>query len=138
MTGGGYFLGIHLILSGQIIFLLKIYHKVTNPDTGYFQNCNANPFLATGFRKDISSFGINETAGIEYHQTNRSLRAIRLYGNDSSITREEFYNYKFDNQYEKNSVMAYAIDRFIEDFKSQDLELLTQLSLLKIGIYVLI
>ena len=47
--------------------------------------------------------------------------AIKLYGGDSSITREEFYNYKFDNQYEKNSVMAYAIDQFIEDFKSQDL-----------------
>ena len=105
--------------------------QVTNPDAGYFQNCNANPFLATGFRKDISSFGINETAGIEGHQTNRSLRAIRLYGGDSSITREEFYNYKFDNQYEKNSVMAYAIDRFIEDFKSQDLELLAAVDLLK-------
>ena len=104
---------------------------MTNPEAGYFQNCNANPFLATGFRKDISSFGINETAGIEGHQTNRSLRAIRLYGGDSSITREEFYNYKFDNQYEKNSVMAYAIDRFIEDFKSQDLELLAAVDLLK-------
>jgi penicillin amidase/acyl-homoserine-lactone acylase len=54
-----------------------------------------------------------------------------LYGSDSSITREEFYNYKFDNQYEKNSVMAYAIDRFIEDFKSQDLELLAAVDLLK-------
>ena len=105
--------------------------QVTNPNAGYFQNCNANPFLATGFKKDISSFGINETAGIEDHQTNRSLRAIKLYGGDSSITREEFYNYKFDNQYEKNSVMAYAIDRFIEDFKSQDLELLAAVDLLK-------
>ena len=64
--------------------------QVTNPDAGYFQNCNANPFLATGFRKDISSFGINETVGIEDHQTNRSLRAIKLYGGDSSITREVY------------------------------------------------
>ena len=28
--------------------------QTTNPPGGYFQNCNANPFLATGKREDIS------------------------------------------------------------------------------------
>ena len=105
--------------------------QTTNPASGYFQNCNANPYLATGFPGEISSKGITDDAGIETHQTNRSLRAIKLYGGDRTISRKEFYNYKFDNQYEKNSVMAYAIDRFVEEFESEDLELLAAIDLLK-------
>ena len=105
--------------------------QTTNPSSGYFQNCNANPYLATGFPQEITSNGITNDAGIETHQTNRSLRAIKLYGGDSKISRTDFYNYKFDNQYEKNSVMAYAIDSFVEDFESDDLELLAAIDLLK-------
>jgi len=105
--------------------------QTTNPSSGYFQNCNANPYLATGFPQEITSNGITNDAGIETHQTNRSLRAIKLYGGDSKVSRTDFYNYKFDNQYEKNSVMAYAIDSFVEDFESDDLELLAAIDLLK-------
>ena len=105
--------------------------QVTNPKGGFFQNCNANPFLATGFPDDIKSKGITNSAGIETHQTNRSLRAIRLYGGDEKISKNEFYNYKFDNEYEKQSVMAYAINTYIEDVKTDDLELLAAIDLLK-------
>jgi len=105
--------------------------QTTNPSSGYFQNCNANPYLATGFPQEITSNGITNDAGIETHQTNRSLRAIKLYGGDRKVSRTDFYNYKFDNQYEKNSVMAYAIDSFVEDFESDDLELLAAIDLLK-------
>ena len=105
--------------------------QTTNPPSGYFQNCNANPFLATGSYDNITSKGITKDAGIETHQTNRSLRAIKLYGEDSKISRDEFYNYKFDNQYENNSVMAFAIKKFIEEFKTEDLELLAAVDLLK-------
>jgi len=105
--------------------------QVTNPPGGYFQNCNANPFLATGKREDISPEKISATAGIETHQTNRSMRVINLFESDPLIDREEFFQYKHDLQYEKNSVMAYAIDRFIEDIETKDLELLAAVDLLK-------
>ena len=105
--------------------------QVTNPKGGFFQNCNANPFLATGFREDIKSKGITKSAGIESHQTNRSLRSIKLFGGDKKISKTDFYNYKFDNEYEKNSVMAYAINRYIEDVETDDLELLAAIDLLK-------
>ncbi len=105
--------------------------QVTNPKGGFFQNCNANPFLATGFREDVKSKGITKSAGIESHQTNRSLRSIKLFGGDKKISKTDFYNYKFDNEYEKNSVMAYAINRYIEDVETDDLELLAAIDLLK-------
>ena len=105
--------------------------QTTNPPGGYFQNCNANPFLATGNRKDIFPKEISLTTGIETHQTNRSMRVIRLFDNDSLISREEFLQYKYDRQYEKNSVMAYAINRLVEDINTDDLELLAAVELLK-------
>ena len=111
--------------------------QVTNPKGGFFQNCNANPFLATGFPDDIKSKGINNSAGIETHQTNRSLRAIRLYGGDEKISKSEFYNYKFDNEYEKTSVMAYAINTYIEDVKTDDLELLAAIPTIVYGFFAL-
>ncbi len=71
------------------------------------------------------------TAGIETHQTKRSMRVIKLFDNDSLISREEFLQYKYDRQYEKNSVMAYAINRLVEDIDTDDLELLAAVDLLK-------
>ena len=105
--------------------------QVTNPPGGYFQNCNANPFLATGNREDISPENITITAGIETHQTNRSIRVINLFESDPLIDREEFFQYKYDLQYEKTSVMAYAINRFVEDIETKDLEILAAVDLLK-------
>tara|TARA_B100000003_G_scaffold79994_1_gene71849 strand:+ start:847 stop:2970 length:2124 start_codon:yes stop_codon:yes gene_type:complete len=105
--------------------------QTTNPPGGYFQNCNANPFLATGKREDISPKEVSLTTGIETHQTNRSMRVIKLFDNDSLISREEFLQYKYDRQYEKNSVMAYAINRLVEDIDTDDLELLAAVDLLK-------
>ena len=105
--------------------------QVKNPPGGFFQNCNANPFLATGNREDVLPLEISFTAGIETHQSNRSMRVLKLFNSDSVITREEFLQYKYDRQYEKNSVMAYAINRLVEDIETSDLELLAAVDLLK-------
>ena len=74
---------------------------------------------------------VSFTAGIETHQSNRSMRVLKLFNSDSAITREEFLQYKYDRQYEKNSVMAYAINRLVEDIQTSDLELLAAVDLLK-------
>ena len=59
------------------------------------------------------------------------MRVINLFESDPLIDREEFFQYKYDLQYEKNSVMAYAINRFVEDIETKDLELLAAVDLLK-------
>ena len=105
--------------------------QVKNPPGGFFQNCNANPFLATGNREDVLPLEVSFTAGIETHQSNRSMRVLKLFNSDSAISKEEFLQYKYDRQYEKNSVMAYAINRLVEDIKTNDLELLAAVDLLK-------
>ena len=42
-----------------------------------------NKIFATGKREDISPQEISRTTGIETHQTNRSMRVIKLFDNDS-------------------------------------------------------
>jgi penicillin amidase/acyl-homoserine-lactone acylase len=73
----------------------------------------------------------SSTAGIETHQTNRSLRILELFDADETISREEFLQYKYDLEYTKTSVMAYAVNRFVEDIKTDDLEILAAVDLLK-------
>ena len=105
--------------------------QVVNPPGSFYQNCNASPFLATGNENDVLPRSVSPASGIETHQTNRSLRAIDLYGNDSSITRNEFYTFKYDLQYSKESVMAYAVKRFITETESEDNDVLEAIELLK-------
>ncbi|MDC0145117.1 penicillin acylase family protein, partial [bacterium] len=58
-------------------------------------------------------------------------RANELYGTDKSISRDEFYEYKYDTYYSQNSVMKYALDRFLNDIKTDDPLLLEGVELLK-------
>ena len=70
--------------------------QVLNPSSGFVQNCNSTPFHATvgGDNPDPAAFP--KAMGIEGHETNRSRRAQALYGEDSSITHDEFLQYKYD------------------------------------------
>ena len=36
---------------------------------------------------------------------------------DESITKEEFYAYKYDTYYSKKSVMSYALNKFIREYE---------------------
>ena len=49
------------------------------------------------------------------HQTNRALRVLELYGQDKSITREEFLAYKYDKKYSQESLLVEVSKKFIED-----------------------
>ncbi len=104
--------------------------QTTNPESGYLQNCNSTPYLATvGGDNPIKTLPNN--AGIEEFQTNRAYRANELYGEDQSITKQEFYNYKYDTYYSQNSVMKYALDRFLNDIQTDDTKLLEGIKLLR-------
>ena len=92
--------------------------QVLNPPGGFLQNCNSNPYLATGNTADVSK-PLPDWTGIETHQTNRALRALETFGDDSSITREEFFEYKYDKKYSSHSTLAKVRDRFIQDITKE-------------------
>lgn len=93
---------------------------VVNPESGFTQNCNATPFTAT-IGADVPKESDYATSfGIETNQSNRSLRALELFGADESITKEEFYRYKYDMQYSRDSTMAKFVAAITALTKSSD------------------
>ena len=98
--------------------------QVVNPKTAYLQNCNSTPYRATVGNSNIIKT-LPSTTGIETFQTNRAYRANELYGQNESISRQDFYNYKYDTKYSEKSVMKYALDRFLSEVQTDD-ELLSE------------
>jgi penicillin amidase/acyl-homoserine-lactone acylase len=79
-----------------------------NPDSGFLLNCNSSPFQSSStalvpYPSDVTPA---PTLGIETHMTNRALRAMELLIADDSITEEEFYAYKYDMAYSRESEIA--------------------------------
>lgn len=93
---------------------------VENPLEGFFQNCNSSPYLATGNRVD-SSKPLPDWTGIEKHQNNRALRSLETFGIDPSITREEFFNYKYDVEYSRESIIALTRKRYLDDMFNKEI-----------------
>ena len=86
---------------------------VKNPNSGYIQNCNSSPFLTTkNDNPDITNYP--DSFGIETYMTNRALRANETFGEDTSISYEEFKKYKFDKNYSKESTMYTYVQKGIE------------------------
>ena len=77
--------------------------QVFNPFEGFFQNCNSSPYLVTGSKVDVTR-ALPDWTGIETHQTNRALRSLETFGVDFSISREEFFKYKYDVLYSRESI----------------------------------
>ena len=105
--------------------------QILNPESGFLQNCNSTPFLATDGADNPDKSFFPQNLGIELFQTNRALRAHETFGKDKSITREEFYSYKFDTKYSTKSVMAVNLKRFLNEASSNDADILKALSILK-------
>ena len=94
--------------------------QVYDPLEGFFQNCNSSPYLATGSRVDASR-PLPDWTGIEKHQTNRALRALETFGIDPSITREEFFKYKFDVEYSRESILAGVRNRYVKEMEGKEI-----------------
>ena len=75
---------------------------VTNPPSGYLVNTNSTPFQATAGEGNPDPAVFSRTLGIETILNNRARRSHELFGNDESITREEFFSYKFDQTYSRS------------------------------------
>ena len=93
--------------------------QVFNPPDGFIQNCNSNPYLATGSTVDAIQ-PLPDWTGIEKHQTNRSMRALETFGIDPKITRDEFFDYKYDVNYSRESIIAGVRDRYVNEMAQED------------------
>jgi penicillin amidase/acyl-homoserine-lactone acylase len=84
--------------------------QVLNPPSGFFQNANSSPFLATigDGNPDPANFSV--TFGIEEYDTNRSLMLKELFGGDDSVSFDEFIEYKFNLEYHPDSDVATAME----------------------------
>lgn len=78
---------------------------VLNPAAGFVANANGTPFRATLDPDNPDPANVPETAGIEGVDeiTHRQIRLLELLGGDDSITEEEFFAYKFDQAYPRDS-----------------------------------
>ena len=94
--------------------------QVYDPLEGFFQNCNSSPYLATGSRVDASR-PLPDWTGIEKHQTNRALRALETFGVDPSINREEFFKYKFDVEYSRESILSGVRNRYVKEMEGEEI-----------------
>ena len=105
--------------------------QVVNPESGFLQNCNSTPFLATNGNDNPDKSLYPQNLGIELFQTNRALRVHETFGSDKSITQEEFYQYKFDTKYSRQSVMAVNLKKFLTEASSKDPDINKALELLR-------
>jgi acyl-homoserine-lactone acylase len=79
--------------------------QVLNPPSGLVINTNSTPFQATVGPGNPDPDDFSPTLGIETIMNNRAVRSQELFGRDESITREEFFRYKFDRRYSRESAM---------------------------------
>ena len=105
--------------------------QIWNPECGWVFSANATPFRVTDAACDLSRSDFSPTFGIEDRITNRSRRAVALFENDESITREELLRYRSDTRYDPQSrVMQMVVDIVSAD-ASGDAELLAAQDLLR-------
>lgn len=88
--------------------------QVLNPQNGFAQNNNSDPFMMTFGDEAPDRDAYSYTHGIEKRVTNRTLRALELFEADDSVTWEEFEAYKFDLYYSKRSDAAKAREFILE------------------------
>jgi penicillin amidase/acyl-homoserine-lactone acylase len=88
--------------------------QVTNPASGFVQNCNSTPFRTTVGPGNPDPDDYPASFGIETRLTNRALRALELLGGDASITHDELLAYKFDRAFSRDSAVARRLRRLLD------------------------
>ena len=105
--------------------------QVENPSSAFIQSCNSSPFKATLDPDNPDPSLYPSYLGIETFMTNRSRRARSLFGSDQSISRQDFFDYKFDKTYDPNSRLIAHIDRFLAETKAENKEQEQALNLIR-------
>ena len=91
--------------------------RVVNPPSGFIQDANSNPFIATFGPGNPDPADYSPTLGIEERVSSRSLRLLEMFANDDSVTYDEFVAYKYDLFYSADS----AVPQWVEQVVNADL-----------------
>jgi penicillin amidase/acyl-homoserine-lactone acylase len=104
---------------------------VIAPASGYVVNANHTPFdaSAAGDNPDPEQFPPH--FGIDRRLTNRGLRIQTLYGGDSSISEQEFIDYKMDHLYAPDSRLRRLAAALIEAGAGDDEDLAAAIDVLE-------
>lgn len=98
----------------QEFYPLSRVPQVLNPASGFVQSCNSSPFQTTTGDDNPNPDDFPVEMGIRSYMTNRAYRALALYGDDESITWDEFIAYKWDEAYAPESEVAQVIKGLID------------------------
>ncbi len=92
--------------------------SVLNPPSGFVQNCNSSPYRTTTGPGNPDRARFSPNFGINERMTNRAIRSLELFGGDTSISMEEFFQYKFDRQYSRRApIFSEAVDILLTQFQ---------------------
>jgi len=76
---------------------------VINPTSGFVLSANQSPLQVSERQDNPLSTDYPESMGLPTRMTNRAVRGLELLKSDPKISKQEFYNIKFDNNYSENS-----------------------------------
>jgi penicillin amidase/acyl-homoserine-lactone acylase len=105
--------------------------QVLNPSSGFIQNANSSPFQTTVGPDNPRPEDFSVTLGIETGMSNRALRALELFGQDDSITFEEFKLYKYDMTYSHDSDVVEIVEMILDSSLSDHPDYLQALDVLR-------
>ena len=94
--------------------------QVLNPPSSFVQNANSSPYRTTLGAGNPDEANFSPTLGINDTMSNRSLRALALYGGDESITEAEFMAYKYDMAYAPEADVMRAIGMILAESPPSD------------------
>lgn len=77
--------------------------QVEDPPSGFVQTCNSTPWKTTTGEGNPRAEAFDANLGIETNMTNRALRSLALLGGDALITRDQFFQFKWDRSYAADS-----------------------------------
>ena len=88
--------------------------QILNPAAGFIQNSNNSPFRTTLDPENPNPADFSPTLGINDTMSNRSLRSLELFGNDDSITYDEFVAYKYDMGFTAEADIVRAVQMILD------------------------
>ncbi len=80
--------------------------RVTNPASGFVQNCNSSPFRTTVGAGNPEPGAYPARLGIETRMTNRALRALERLATAPPVDDAVFHDIKYDMAYSERSEVA--------------------------------
>jgi acyl-homoserine-lactone acylase len=91
-----------------------------NPPSGFVQNCNHSPFLATFGQGNMKRSAFSERHGIEKGHNNRSLRSERLMKSfmaKGKVSKQQFMEMKYDISYDNDAkIFSDVINPLLESY----------------------